>query len=178
MGIDLKNSKTQYGLIARILHWSSVAMLLTIIVVASQFSDQAPGPEKLALISSHSSIGILLFMLMAARLTWRNLNANPIHSYSIHNWQKLLAISLHRTIYVIIIAQCCLGILLLLTSGETFHFFDVFELPALLATAHPMHATVLGLHYLVSVMIYPLFAIHITAAIYHQIFGLVEENPS
>jgi cytochrome b561 len=178
MSIALKNSHTQYGLVARILHWSSVAMLLTIIVVASQFSDLAPGPERLALISSHSSIGILLLMLMSARLTWRNLNANPIHSYSIQTWQKLLAISLHRSIYVIIITQCCLGMLMLLTSGEPFHFFNVFELPALLEQAHPIHATVLGLHYLVSVMIYPLFAIHITAAIYHQIFGLVEEDQS
>jgi cytochrome b561 len=178
MSIALKNSHTQYGLVARILHWSSVAMLLTIIVVASQFSDLAPGPERLALISSHSSIGILLLMLMTARLTWRNLNANPIHSYSIKTWQKLLAISLHRAIYIIIITQCCLGMLMLLTSGEPFHFFNVFELPALLKQAHPVHATVLGLHYLVSVMIYPLFAIHITAAIYHQIFGLVEEDQS
>lgn len=178
MGIDLKNSKTQYGLIARILHWSSVAMLLTIIVVASQFSDQPPGPEKLALISSHASIGILLLMLMTARLTWRNLNANPIHSYSIKAWQKLLAISLHRSIYVIIITQCCLGLLMLLSSGEPLHFFNLFALPAVLEKAHPIYATLSGLHYLVSVMIYPLFAIHITAAIYHQIFGLIEENQS
>lgn len=176
MSIDLKNSHTQYGLIARMLHWASVAMLLTIIVVASQFADQAPGPEKQALISLHSSIAIMLLMLMITRLTWRNLNPNPIHSYSIKTWQKLLAISLHRSIYIIIIAQCFLGVLMLLTGGETFHFFDLFELPPLLAQASPIHEAVLGFHYLISVMIYPLFAIHITAAIYHQIFGLVEDN--
>ena len=176
MGIDLKNSKTQYGLIARMLHWTSVATLLTVIVVASQFSDLATGPEKLEFISLHSSIGILLLMLMIARLTWRNLNPNPIYSYSIKPWQKLLAISLHRSIYVIIIAQCIAGILMLLTSGQTVHFFDVFELPALLDKASSIHVTILGFHYLISVMIYPLFAVHISAAIYHQIFGLVEDH--
>ncbi|KQT42467.1 MULTISPECIES: cytochrome b [unclassified Methylophilus] len=176
MGIDIKNSNTQYGLIARILHWTSVAMLLAIIVIASQFSDLAPGPEKLELTSSHSSLGILLLFLMITRLTWRNLNPNPIHSYSIKPWQKLVAISLHRSIYIIIITQCLLGLLMLLTSGETFHFFDVFTLPPLLEQTSPLHETALGFHYLISVMIYPLFAIHITAAIYHQIFGLVEES--
>lgn len=176
MSIDLKNSKTQYGLIARILHWTSVAMLLTIIVVASQFSDLAAGPEKLALTYRHSSIGVLLLIVMIARLTWRNVNPNPIHSYSIKSWQKLLAISLHRSIYVIIIAQCTLGILIWLTSGEAFHFFNVFELPPLLEKASSIHETILGVHYLISVMIYPLFAVHISAAIYHQIFGLVEDN--
>lgn len=176
MGIDLKNSNTQYGLIARILHWTSVALLLTIIVIASQFADKSPSPEKLALISRHSSIGILLLMLMITRLTWRNLNPNPIYSYSIKAWQKLLAISLHRSIYVIIMTQCLLGILMLLTGGEAFHFFNLFELPPLLAKAHPIHETILGVHYLISIMIYPLFAVHITAAIYHQVFGLIEDH--
>lgn len=176
MGIDLKNSNTQYGLIARILHWTSVALLLTIIVVASQFADKTPSPEKLALISRHASLGILLLMLMIARLTWRNLNPNPIYSYSIKAWQKLLAISLHRSIYIIIITQCLLGILLLLTGGETFHFFNVFELLPLLAKTHPIHEAILGVHYLISIMVYPLFAVHITAAIYHQIFGLIEDH--
>lgn len=175
MRINLKNSKTQYGLIARILHWASVAMLLTIIVLASQLTDKAPGPEKLELISQHASIGILLLMLMTTRLTWRNLNPNPIQSYRIKTWQKLVAISLHRSIYIIIIAQCGLGILMLLTSGEAIHLFNVFELAPLLEKASPIHATVLGFHYLISVMIYPLFAVHITAAIHHQIFGLVED---
>ncbi len=176
MSIDFKNSATQYGLIARILHWTSVALLLTLIVVASQFPDLTSGPEKLALMSSHSSIGILLLILMIARLTWRNLNPNPVRSYSIQPWQKLVAISLHRSIYVIIIAQCFLGILMLLTSGGSFHFFDLLELPPLLYQASPLYEKILGLHYLISVMIYPLFAVHISAAIYHQIFGLVEDN--
>jgi len=176
MGINLKNSYTQYGLIARILHWTSVAMLLTIIVVASQFTDKAANADKLTLISLHASVGILLLILMLARLTWRNLNPNPIHSYSIKTWQKLVAISLHRSIYLIIMTQCFLGILMLLSSGETLYFFDILELPPLLEKAHPIHQTLLGFHYLISVMIYPLFAVHITAAIYHQIFGLIEEH--
>jgi len=176
MRLTLKNSITQYGLIARTLHWASVAMLLTIIVLASQFAGQSPGAEKVALTTLHSSLGIIFLMWMLARLTWRQLNPNPIHSYSIKPWQKLLAISLHRSIYVIMISQCVLGLLILLTSGETVHFFNLFALPPLLEKAPPIHQTILGVHYLISVMIYPLFAVHITAAIYHQIFGLIEEH--
>ena len=176
MSIDIRNSSTQYGLIARILHWTSVAMLLTLIVIASQFSDKDAGPDKLALVIQHSSIGMLFLMVMLARLTWRNLNPNPIHSYHIKSWQKLLAISLHRSIYIILITQCILGLLILLSSGETWHFFNLLEVPPLFAKADAIHKTAEGLHYLVSVMIYPLFAVHITAAIYHQIFGLVDEH--
>lgn len=176
MSIDLKNSNTQYGLIARILHWTSVAMLLTLIVIASQFSDKEAGPDKLALIIRHSSIGMIFLILMLARLTWRNLNPNPVRSYSIKTWQKLMAISLHRSIYVILITQCILGLLILLSSGEPLHFFDLLEFPPLFEKAGSFHKAVEGFHYLISVMIYPLFAVHITAAIYHQIFGLVDDH--
>ena len=176
MSIDFKNTSTQYGLIARVLHWTSVVMLLTLIVIASQFSDKDAGPDKLALVIQHSSIGMLFLLVMLARLTWRNLNPNPIHSYNIKAWQKLLAISLHRSIYVILISQCLLGLLILLSSGKPVHFFDWFALPPLFDKAAAFHKAVEGYHYLVSVMIYPLFAVHITAAIYHQIFGLVDEH--
>ena len=176
MSIHFKNSTTQYGLIARILHWTSVALLLSIIVIASQFADTPSSTEKLALISKHSSLGLLLLILMTTRLTWRNLNPNPIHSYGIKTWQKLLAISLHRSIYIIVITQCLLGILLWLSSGKSFHFFEVLEWPALLDKPAPIHETIAGLHYFISVMIYPLFAAHITAAIYHQVFGVVESS--
>lgn len=176
MSIEIKNSSTQYGLIARLLHWASVAMLLTLIVISSQFSDQDPGPQKLELVIRHASLGMIFLVLMLTRLLWRNLNQNPIYSYSIQPWQKLAAISLHRSIYVILITQCVLGLLMLLTSGEPLHFFDWLEWPPLFAKVDDLHEVVRGLHYLVSVMIYPLFAVHITAAIYHQIFGLVEEH--
>jgi len=176
MSIGIKNSSTQYGLIARMLHWTSVAMLLTLIVISSQFSEMDPGPDKLALVIRHSSLGMIFLVLMMTRLAWRNLNLNPIHSYSIKSWQKLVAISLHRAIYIILITQCVLGLLILLTSGEPFHFFDWLEFPPLFAKVDNLHEAVRGFHYLVSVMIYPLFAVHITAAIYHQIFGLVEDH--
>lgn len=176
MRIEIKNSRTQYGLIARLLHWSSVAMLLTLIVIASQFADQDPGSDKRELITRHASLGLIFLVLMLTRLLWRNLNQNPIHSYSLQPWQKLAALSLHRSIYVILLAQCVLGLLILLSSGEAVHFFDWLAWPPLFAKADALHETVRGLHYLVSVMIYPLFAVHITAAIYHQIFGLVEEH--
>jgi cytochrome b561 len=176
MSIHFKNSNTQYGLIARILHWTSVALLLSIIVIASQFTDTPSSPEKLALISQHASLGLILLVAMMTRLTWRNLNPNPVHSYDIKTWQKLLAISLHRSIYIIIMAQCLLGILLWLTSGKPFHFFEVLAWPALLDKPAPIHQTMTGFHFFISVMIYPLFAVHITAAIYHQIFGVRESN--
>lgn len=174
--MNIKNTKTQYGLVARILHWTSVALLLTILVVASQFEDMLASPEKLRLITLHVSVGLVFFILMLARLTWRNINHNPIKSYSIKNWQKIIAISLHRTIYIIIIAQCILGILVLITGGEDINFYGLRETFPVVHKNDLLNNLALNMHYFLSILIYPMFAIHITAAINHQVFGLIDDQ--
>ena len=173
--MNVKNTKTQYGLIARILHWTSVTLLLTLIVVASQFEEMLASPEKLKLTALHSSVGLVFFLIMLARLTWRNVNHNPIKSYSIKSWQKLAAISLHRCIYVVLVAQCIAGIMMLITAGEPIRIFNLFELISVIEKNTLLNNFSLNTHLFISILIYPLLAIHISAAIYHQIFGLMDE---
>ena len=81
--MNIKNTLTQYGLIARILHWLSVVLLLSLVVMASQFEEMLVSPEKLELTTLHSSVGLVFFLVILTRLTWRNINHNPIKSYRI-----------------------------------------------------------------------------------------------
>jgi len=172
--MNIKNTHTQYGLIARILHWLSVALLLSLVAIASQFQEML-SPEKLKLTTLHSSVGLVFFLVILARLTWRNINHNPIRSYSIKDWQKIAAISLHRSIYIVLIAQCIAGILILITMGKPLYIFNLFELAPLIERHTSLNNFALNIHHLISIMIYPLLAIHISAAIYHQIFGLTDD---
>ncbi|WP_232415349.1 MULTISPECIES: cytochrome b [Methylotenera] len=173
--MNIKNTKTQYGLIARILHWTSVMLLLALIVVASQFEAMLASPEKLKLTTLHSSLGLVFFLVILARLTWRNVNHNPIKSYSIKSWQKLTAISLHRCIYIVLIAQCVAGFVMLITIGKPLQLFNLFELNPFIEKHTLLNNFALNIHFFISIMIYPLLAIHIGAAIYHQIFGLTDD---
>jgi cytochrome b561 len=173
--MNIKNTNTQYGLIARILHWLSVALLLSLVVIASQFEEMLASPEKLKLTILHSSVGMVFFIVILARLSWRNINHNPIKSYRIKGWQKLAAISLHRSIYVVLIAQCIAGIVTLITMGKPLYIFNLFELIPLIERHTTFNTFALNTHQFISIMIYPLLAIHISAAIYHQIFGLTDD---
>ena len=174
--MNIKNTITQYGLVARILHWTSVILLLTIVVVASQFQTMLASPEKIKLVALHSSVGLVFFIIMLTRLIWRRVNHNPIQSYSIKNWQKLVAISLHRSIYIVLIAQCIFGTMTLIAGGEPIHVFNIWVLKPLIEKQASINHFVLNIHFFTSIMIYPLFAVHISAAIYHQIFGLIDDQ--
>lgn len=157
------------------LHWTSAAMLLYLIVAASNFQEMVSSPKKSELIILHSSVGLIFLLLMITRFTWRYLNINPIKSYSIKNWQKLIAVSLHRTIYIVIISQCIFGIVMLITGGDPISFFGLFEIDPIIDKNELLHKTAFEIHVFISILIYPLLGIHITAAIYHQIWGVIED---
>lgn len=150
-------------------------MLLYLIVAASDFQEMVSSPKKSELIILHSSVGLIFLLLMITRFTWRYLNINPIKSYSIKNWQKLIAVSLHRTIYIVIISQCFFGIVMLITGGDPISFFGLFGIDPIIDKNEFLAKTVFEIHVFISILIYPLLGIHITAAIYHQIWGVIED---
>jgi cytochrome b561 len=175
MQLPIRNTTTQYGFGGRILHWSSVALLLVLIFTSLEFEDLEAGSERVELIRKHASYGLIFLFIMLSRLTWRCKNINPVRSYSIKSWQKFSAFFLHRLIYAVIITQCVAGLLSLSFAGSGIPFFDLFELPALLDKHDEFYSLSASIHFVLSIVIYPLFAIHISAAIYHQIFGVLDD---
>lgn len=174
MSIAFRNTRTHYGLCGRLLHWTSVALLLTVIVSADRFESIADSPDKAALIRTHASWGLVLLLVMGLRACWRCTNPNPVRSYTIEPWQIFAALFLHRLIYVIVISQCLLGVFNLCLAGNGIPFFHILETPVLMSRNDTLFALSNGLHTALYTAMLPLFAIHISAAIYHQIFGVID----
>lgn len=175
MPLRLLNSKTQYGVGGRVLHWSSVALLVTLILTAFKFEDLDAGAGKMELIREHASYGIIFLLLMSVRLTWRCTNENPVYSYNIKNWQKFAACFLHGLIYVVVITQSLIGLMNLISAGSGVPFFHLTLIPALIDKHLELHKLFTSMHFVLSMVIYPLFAMHISAAIYHQLFGVLDD---
>lgn len=175
MPIPFRNSKTQYGLGGRLLHWTSVALLVTLILTADEFESLDASPQKIELIKLHASWGLVFLLVMSLRVLWRWTNDNPVHSYSIHNWQKFAAKFLHRSIYVVVITQGLIGLVNLVSAGSGIPLFGLFETPAFMQKHELAYELSKAMHYSLSIVIYPLFAIHISAAIYHQLFGVLDD---
>ena len=158
------------------MHWTSVTLLVTLILTADGFQDLEAGNTRATLVRQHASWGLLFILVMFMRVGWRLSNLNPVRSYSIRNWQKFSAMFLHWTIYAVVITQALAGLLNLVFAGEGISLFSIFEI----STSGQKHDGLLDLskmlHYVLSVVIYPLFAIHISAAIYHQLFGVLDDD--
>ena len=176
MEIPWKNTETQYGWGGRILHWSSVTLLVVLILTGDGFADLEPSPDKTKLVAIHVSWGLLFLLVMMARVYWRIANHNPVQSYAIRKWQKYTARSLHLSIYFVVISQSLIGLLNLFSSGNGLVFFSFFETAALMQENVALYELSKSLHYSLSIAIYPLFFIHISAAIYHQLFGVLDDD--
>ncbi len=174
MVLPFKNTTRHYGTIARLLHWSSVGLLVVVVYVSGLFEDMRPGDVREDLVRLHSSFGIVLLLIMVSRLGWRLSNINPIHSYKIRPLQKFFALLLHRLIYIVLILISLLGLGILLFSGGAIYLFD-FELGSFMTKQEALSEYAIYVHGWISVLIYPLFALHISAAIYHQVFGVLDE---
>lgn len=159
----------------RLLHWTSVALLVALIVSANSFNSLDGGAELNELMQLHLSYGLVFFLIISLRVYWRLTNKNPVYSYRLRSWQKTAAVSLHRAICVVLVSQCAVGICNAAYSGEPFALFGVIEWPSLTGASTDSLRTSKAIHYAISLVIYPLFAIHIIAANYHQLIGVRDD---
>ena len=173
--VRLKNSPTHYGHVGRTLHWTSVALIVAV-VYFGQSLDGLSELERLRINGNHVGFGLLLLVLMIVRFTWRQRNANPVLSYSIRRWQKRSAVSVHWFLYAAVVMQCLIGIAQLVAERDTLAIFD-----RLIAWDWQLHDAVLrerlnDVHAAIANVIYVAVAVHVTAAIYHQIFGVLDPD--
>ena len=174
----IKNSETHYGQVARVLHWTSVVLLVTAFIYGDQSAGLEDGAEKSSAIAQHISYGLLLLAIMLSRFAWRQHNHNPVESYRIARWQKFTALGVHWFIYSAVVVQCLLGMIQSDLLDVRLGLFEVLWIPPLLAD-NPEAGERLGdVHAALSNLILVALTVHITAAIYHQIFGVLEpEDP-
>lgn len=145
------------------------------VILGAELQALPPGETDLDLTTRHSTFGILLLGVMLMRFAWRLRNLNPVVSYTISALQKRAAISMHWFLYAVVLSQCTIGVLQLLADGATIAIsqYVIVETPAfrddtICERLNDVHASLAKL-------IYIAVAVHVCAAVYHQIFGVVDE---
>ena len=168
----LRNTEYAYGQIARLLHWCSVAALLAAVVWGT---EAAAHSDDKAVLGQHVAVGLLLLALMLARFAWRISNLNPLLSYRLAAWHKRGAVSVHWLIYAAVVTQCLIGIAQVLVAEQPVMLFEQVPLPLLESASMEVRERLNDVHRAISELIYIVIALHVAGAIYHQLFGVVDE---
>ena len=162
-----KNTLSKYGLISKVFHWLSAALLIVQIPLGFYLVDLDFGDERLEIEKIHVIMGLTIFYLVILRLLNNFFNPTPKIDPSKFLGQKLLAKINHLLLYITILLITVSGILKKLFNGESLKFFfkeinikENFELADQFYDIHVFS------NYLIIILI----LIHILAVVVHKIF--------
>ena len=128
--MKLLNTRLQYGLISRALHWIIVLAIVAQWLLAEAGEDAGPlygsGFEALTL---HQSIGLTVLVLALVRLTWLALSPKPAWPADMKPYEITLARAVHFAFYVLLFAIPLAGWALSSVEDEPLRFFNLFDVP-------------------------------------------------
>lgn len=164
-----RNSSSHYGLVSIVMHWLATVVIFALFGLGYWMVglDYYSGWYQTAP-DVHKSIGLLLFVMMLARLSWRWFSPPPA-SLANHGRMTRLASKLgHGFLYLGLFVLMISGYLISTADGRGIPVFGLFEVPASL-TSIPDQADIAGLvhEYLAWALV--IFAgIHALAALKHH----------
>jgi cytochrome b561 len=154
---------------AKALHWTIVLLVTIQFVTALAMPDIGPHTQPDTWIGLHFSIGVLILVVMAARLVHRLMYPVPLEASQAPAWERVVALLVHRLFYLILLTGPLLGWASASAHRLTVSLFGLITLPSIAApkarwalTAGDVHATAMW-------VLLALVAMHAAAALYHHV---------
>ena len=166
--MQLRNTSSTYGAVAKFLHWSIVILIISQYVIIEAAEELPDGPDKFAGIANHKSIGMLVLGLALARIAWKFANGRNPPPVPMPRAQRIAAAAGHGLLYVLILLQPLTGWLMSSTGGHPTSFFGWFEFPMLAAENHDVHEFYEEVHETVFLALVTVAALHALAALFHH----------
>jgi cytochrome b561 len=166
--VGLRNSSTEYGSLAKTLHWLVAIGLLALIYLGLEQAGMERGDEKDRIRFIHASIATITLILMTVRLVWRFMNDTPAHPDGMPGWQRMSSSIVHWGLYISVFVQILAGAMVLGTGGRGIPVFSLFSIPLPVAENHDAHEWWEGVHEFVWKPVAVLLTVHILAALYNH----------
>ena len=164
-----RNSYSSYGLISIAMHWLVAVAVFSLfglglwMVGLDYYSSWYRTAPDL-----HKSIGILLFVLMLARVVWRLVSPPPPAPDSHGALTRLASRAGHAFLYLALFGVMLSGYLISTADGVGIPVFGLFEVPALVSDL-PNQADVAGeIHFYLAWGLVIFAGLHGLAALKHH----------
>tara|TARA_R110000824_G_scaffold118960_19_gene272586 strand:+ start:6568 stop:7164 length:597 start_codon:yes stop_codon:yes gene_type:complete len=174
--MQLRNSSTRFGLVAKGFHWLVALLFATQIGIGVAITNLAlTHPWTFPLYQWHKSLGALVFVLVVLRLGWRWLDRAPDLPDTLPRWQRRAATLTHAGLYAVLLVMPLLGWIIVSASpyGIPTVLFDLVELPHIAFIVTSPHRDAIGAaaswaHWALAWGASGLLLLHIGAALAHH----------
>ena len=162
--MGLKSTPERYGTVAITLHWVTAAAILAMFTLGIAADNAQADAARRTLLVPHIGLGICVLLLTLFRICWWAFaDRKPQHPPGMPAMQLRIATLVHALVYGFIIALAATGIVTNIAGGV---------IPAIVTGAPIPTLDALGPRRVHGVLAYAfmgLLAIHIAAALYHQL---------
>jgi cytochrome b561 len=164
----LTDNKQGFGSISIAVHWIGALLLIVMLLLGLRIMFAPDRPAESAATALHTSIGVLLWIFLAARIAWRLSQKSPDEPpqhWSLNVISRIVQYGLLLGIAI----QLVTGPLLVWSTGHPLAVFNWFEIPTFLARNRGLHETLGAIHTTTAYVILGLFTLHIAGALKHLI---------
>ena len=149
-----------------VLHWTTAALVAVLWTIGQTIDMFPDGPLRIDYRSIHIACGVLLGVVLVARLTWRLTRRQGLPPID-HGVLLFIARFTHGLLYALLIIAVGLGLAYLWVRGDS--IFNLFQIPAYdPANRRALSQQVGGWHALAANTILVVAGLHAAAALFHH----------
>ena len=157
-----------YSGVSRALHWIVAILVLAMIPVGLVMVQEGLSrPLQNTLFIFHKNVGVVVLLLMLARLAWRLARPAPPLPDTVPLWQKRVARATHGGLYALAVFVPVAGYTRVRAGGFPIEWLDALGVPALVPRSDALAETAKAAHYYGGLALAALVAVHVGAALYH-----------
>ncbi|MDM0112726.1 cytochrome b [Variovorax sp. J22R133] len=157
-----------WGATAKFFHWL-VALLIFVQFGLGWLASTWPlSPTKLNLFMWHKSTGMVVLVLVLARLAWRLMHPAPPLPAGMPAWERAAAHASHVLLYVLMIGIPVAGWVINSAAGIPFRIFRQVPLPAIVAADKHTADVAALVHLSLGIALALLLVVHVGAALRHH----------
>jgi cytochrome b561 len=155
---------------ARLFHWI-IAILVLLMIPAGFVMVQQGLPRGLqnALFIFHKNVGVVILLLVIARLAYRRFNPPPPLPQSMPHLQHRIAGASHAALYALLLVMPLAGYIRVRAGGFPIEWLDALGVPTLVPRSDALAEVAKTVHYFGAFAIAALVALHVGAALFHGI---------
>jgi len=162
------HTAARYDRPAILLHWATALLVVAMWLIAQGWGFLPHGtPVRHNLQSLHVSLGLLLILVLAARIAWRAVLGRPAPPAE-PGLTGLAARAMHLGLYALLLVVVVLGVCYRWADQTPLSLFGLFTLPDPVGFAKSQLHVIAPLHEWVANTILALAFLHAAAALFHR----------
>lgn len=170
----LANSTTEYGLLAKTIHWLMALMIIILIGVGIYMADipKETAEQKqyaFQFYGLHKSFGVLAMVLIVVRLVWIRISPAPALPAVFNAKEQMVTNLVKAFLYILMILVPLSGYLMSNAGGFPINFFGLAELPALIGKNKEIGGVAHEAHEIMGFALLAMVLLHIAGAVKHRV---------